>query len=43
MKQLGKMAFALAAALIASTTWAKSYKLTLKSDNTKHGTVSGGG
>ena len=43
MKQLGKIAFALAAALIASTTWAKSYKLTLKSDNTKHGTVSGGG
>ena len=43
MKQLGKMAFALAAAVIASTTWAKSYKLTLKSDNTKHGTVSGGG
>lgn len=43
MKQLGKMAFALAAAVIASTTWAKSYKLTLESSNTKHGTVSGGG
>ena len=43
MKQIGKIAFALAATVIASTTWAKSYTLTVKSTNTSRGTVSGGG
>ena len=43
MKQIGKTAFALAAAVIASTTWAKTYTLTVKSTDTSRGTVSGGG
>ena len=43
MKQIGKIAFALAATVIASTTWAKTYTLTVKSTDTSRGTVSGGG
>lgn len=43
MKQIGKIAFAVAAAVVASTTWAKSYKLTVTSTSTSRGTVSGGG
>ena len=43
MKQIGRIAFAVAAALVASTTWAKNYALTLKPVTAKYGNVSGGG
>ena len=43
MTSTGRIAFALAAALVASTTWAKNYTLTLKPVTAKYGKVSGGG
>ena len=43
MTSTGKIAFAVAAALVASTTWAKNYTLTLKPVTAKYGKVSGGG
>ena len=38
-----RIAFAIAAALVASTTWAKNYTLTLKPVTASYGTVTGGG
>ena len=43
MKQLGKIALALVAALVASTTWARNYTLTLKPVKSSYGNVVGGG
>ena len=43
MTSTGRIAFALAAALVASTTWAKNYTLTLKPVTAKYGTMVGGG
>ena len=43
MTSKGRIAFALAAALVASTTWAKNYTLTLKPVTAKYGKVSGDG
>ena len=39
MTSTGRIAFALAAALVASTTWAKNYTLTLKPVTAKYGKV----
>ena len=43
MTSKGRIAFAVAAALVASTSWAKNYTLTLKPVKSSYGKVVGGG